>query len=438
MSKKVAKRIRWHYAWMQMIGCGLMVSGSIGFFTIIAGSFYVPVSVELGIDESKLTMYMSLIYLGQAVSMPLAGRWVPRMNIPVHMTLICAIEALAGAAMAFYNDVTMWYVSGAIIGFCMGFNTSVGIAIILNNWFAKRAGFAIGMAWAIASVCNAIMSPVVTQVIAGIGWRAGYLVLSLVGGLLMCASTLFILRLHPDLKGMKSYGYDEIQREAKENNDELEGVSFHDALRSPAFFCLLGAMCLIVITTVTNQLFPTYAASVSFDPAVGAAMVSAAMLCDIAWNPLIGITCDRFGPDKAVVLWSVVTIVSFGCLLFSSTSPVLACVGAGLNDTMYAVFGTGIAMLTMSVVGHKDYAKIYSLVPAVGYLVGFIGVPLLTFIFEATGGFNAVWIFCIVCDVLIAICALGAIHFAKKLSWTKADETEQLQGEVALADGVLS
>ena len=94
-----------HYAWIVMIGCGLMISGSIGFFTVVAGSFYVPVSQSLGVEESTLAWYMTIVSLGQAISMPLAGRLVPRMNIPVHMTLICAVEALAGAAMAFYTDV---------------------------------------------------------------------------------------------------------------------------------------------------------------------------------------------------------------------------------------------------------------------------------------------------------------------------------------------
>ena len=75
-------------------------------------------------------------------------------------------------------------------------------------------------------------------------------------------------------------------------------------------------------------------------------MVSVAMICDIAWNPLIGITCDKFGADKGVILWCVVTILSFVCLTVGASVPALAFVGAGLNDTMYACYGTGIAMLT--------------------------------------------------------------------------------------------
>ncbi|MCB7038295.1 MFS transporter [Eggerthella sinensis] len=426
-----------HYAWIVMIGCGLMISGSIGFFTVVAGSFYVPVSQSLGVEESTLAWYMTIVSLGQAISMPLAGRLVPRMNIPVHMTLICAVEALAGAAMAFYTDVSMWYVSGAVIGFCMGFNTSVGIAIILNNWFVRRAGFAIGMAWAIASVCNAIMSPIVTQVIGAIGWRAGYLALAAVSACIMLSSTVFLLRLSPADKGMKPYGYEEALAagEGEGSAAETEGVDFRSAVRSPAFFALVGAMCLIVMTTVTNQLFPMYGSSVGFDPTVGSLMVSAAMLCDIAWNPLIGITCDKFGPAKAILLWACVTVVSFGCLLASPSSPALACLGAGLNDSMYAVFGTGMATLTMAIFGRKDYGRIYSLVPAIGYVVGSIGAPLLTAIYEQTGGFSSVWVFCIVCDVAIAVLAIVAMRSGRGLSWKRGEDAAVAERAPALEGG---
>ena len=418
------------YAWLVVLACGFMISGSIGFLTVVAGNFYVPVSDSLGVGESSLTFYMTIVCLGQAVSMPIAGRVVPKMNIAVHLTLINAVEAAAVVVMCLYNDVFMWYVSGAVIGFCMGFNTSVGIAIILNNWFYKRTGLAIGVAWALSSLCNAIMSPIINSVISTAGWRVGYVVLGLSAAVLMCGSTLFIIRLKPEMKGLLPYGYTEVGAVAAK--EPTEGVAFRAAVKSPAFIALIAAMCLIVMTTVTNQLFPMYGSSVGFAPHVGSLMVSVAMLCDIAWNPLIGWTCDKFGPARAVAMWAAVTVLSFVCLLFSAASPVLACIGAGLNDSMYAVFGTGIATLTMAMFGHKDYGKIYSLVPAIGYVLGSMGAPLLTTIYETTGSFSSVWIFCIVCDVAIAVLAVAAMRLSRKLKRTDGPLIEEASGEETL------
>lgn len=414
MDTALAKKPAGAYAWIVVLGCGLMISGSIGLCTIVAGSFYVPVSLDLGVEESKVTFYMTLVSLGQVVGMPLAGRLVPKMTIPVHLSIINGIQALAVVAMSMYTEVWMWYISGAIIGVCMGFNTSVGIAIILNNWFTRRVGFAIGLAWGISSVCNAVASPVVTQIVETIGWRAGYTALGITAGILMVLPCLFIIRLHPENKGLLPYGWDSALADTP-REEPTEGVPFKKAVPSVPFVALIILMGFIVMTTVTNQIFPTYAQAVSFTPAVGSAMVSVAMVCDIAWNPIIGWTCDKFGPARAVLMWTGVTALSFVVLLCSDGSPLLACIGAGLNDTMYAVFGTGIATLTAAIFGNRDYAKIYSLVPALGYLLGCMGLPILTSIFEATGGFTMVWVFCIICDLCIAALVLLAVNRGKKL-----------------------
>jgi MFS family permease len=397
-----------------VFACGMMLSGSIGFFIVVAGNFYVPVSQGIGVGESTLTFYMTMASIGMAVSFPIAGRLLPKMNIAIHMTIICAIEAIAVVAMSAFTEVWMWYVAGTVIGFCMGFNTSIGIAVILTNWFIKRTGFAIGLAWALSSIMNAIMSPIISQVIDTAGWQTGYIVLGVSGGVLMCAATIFVIRLKPELKGMLPYGYEGATNDIR-IAEPTDGVSFRDAVKSPTFIALLVAMSLIVLTTVTNQLFPSYGSSVGFDPTIGSLMVSVAMLCDIVWNPLIGITCDKFGPARAVVMWAAVTVLSFVCLLLSETSPVLACIGAGLNDSMYAVFGTGIATLAAALFGRKDYAKIYSLVPAIGYVGGCMGAPLLASIYETTGAYVSVWWFCIACDVVIALCVIFAMRASRRL-----------------------
>ena len=308
--------------------------------------------------------------------------------------------------------------SGVVIGFCRGFNTSIGVAIVLENWFAKKTGFAIGAAWGIGSLANAIMSPVITEVIASAGWRIGYVVLGVSSAILMCGASLFIVRLKPEVVGLLPYGYDKKQA-GIHIEDPTDGVAFHDAVKSPAFILLLVAMTLITMTTVTNQLFTSFSESMDYGAHFGGLMVSVAMVCDILWNPLIGITCDKFGADKGVILWCGVTALSFVCLMAASSIPGLAFVGAGLNDTMYACYGTGIAMLTAFLFGNKDYAKIYSLVPAIGYALGCMGVPALTGIYQMTGGYDSVWMFCIACDVLIALCVLFAARAARKLPRTE-------------------
>lgn len=78
--------------------------------------------------------------------------------------------------MAFYSNVWLFLLSGLIIGFGMSFTTGLCMSAVIDQWFRKKAGLAIGLAWTVNSVYMVVMSPVITAVIESVGWRNGYLV----------------------------------------------------------------------------------------------------------------------------------------------------------------------------------------------------------------------------------------------------------------------
>ena len=88
-----------------------------------------------------------------------------------------------------------------------------------------------------------------------------------------------------------------------------------------------------------NQVFPTYAEVVGLGLVAGGLMVSAASICDIFFNPIAGMTSDRFSPTRSMVLWTLITMVSFVILYLGSSSVTLSCIGAGINDAIFAEWG---------------------------------------------------------------------------------------------------
>ena len=108
-AKSNAKGSGIHYAWFVMMGCGMMVAGTVGSFTILSGSFFFPVCADLGIDFSTLTVYMTVLILGVAASLPFVGNLLPKLNLPVALTVIALVEIVAAGLMATYTEVWMWY-----------------------------------------------------------------------------------------------------------------------------------------------------------------------------------------------------------------------------------------------------------------------------------------------------------------------------------------
>lgn len=73
---------------------------------------------------------------------------------------------------------------------------------VIDQWFKKSGGLAIGLAWAVNSIYMLIMSPVITSVIEAAGWRTGYLVLAGVSAVLILPASVLIIRYKPQDKGM--------------------------------------------------------------------------------------------------------------------------------------------------------------------------------------------------------------------------------------------
>ena len=408
------------YAWVLVIALGLMSAGTTGSYSVIAGSFVAPVCEEFGFDCSIFSYYFTATLIGLAAALPFVGKLIPKVVGKVWLPVVELILLAAGAGMAFYTEVWMLIAAGALIGVCFAFTTGVAMSDVIDQWFKKSGGLAIGLAWAVNSIYMLIMSPVITSVIEAAGWRTGYLVLAGVSAVLILPASVLIIRYKPQDKGMLPYGYVEgetVTETEETTEDSTRGVSYARAIKSPAFFFCIGFLCLVQLTCCMNQLFPTYASEVGFSPMVGGFMVSAASLFDLFLNPIVGTTCDRFGSTKAILGWLAVSILSFVMLMMSSGNSTLSILAAGVNDVMYVIAGTALTVLVMDVFGSRDFGRIFALICSVGYIAGAFGMPVMMKVYELVGSFQGVFIFCIACNVIIGLFLLLAKKTGKNLSW---------------------
>lgn len=389
----------------------MLISGSVTFYTVVIGNFFVPASESLGSDYSSISLYSTLVYLGIACGLPFVGQWLSKIP-PLGIAGFAALQSLVVAALSFSQSVTWWWIGGFLIGIGMAFTSIVFVSTVLTNWFAKKTGFAIGLAWALASVASAIISPVTVSLMEMMDWRTSLLIFALVGAVLAVPAALFLVSHSPERKGLQPYGCDP---SASGEAVMESGVPAKRAVRSLAFVLVALALALTQIVSVINAYFPMYAESVSFAPNVGAFMISVALMFDIALNPLVGWTIDRFGAIKAFVAWACIGILSLLILLFSAGNELMAYMGAGLGDTLYVLLGVGIASVASTVFGTKDYSKIFAYITIFGFAAGSVGSFIIASLYEGTGSFAAVFMFCIVTVVVIVLAVIGAGVRGKRL-----------------------
>ncbi|BAK43467.1 MFS transporter [Eggerthella sp. YY7918] len=416
MKQTAASVKKLHYAWIVMIGCGIMLVGTQGLFAILAGNFFVPVTDDLGFSISSLAAYMTFLSIALALTLFLVGNILSKVNTRILLPGMAAAEILAFGLMSVYTEPWMWYVSGIVIGIGMAFTSSVTLSTILTNWFNKKSGMAIGCAWGISSVVLACLSPVVPIVIEMIGWRGAYVAMAIIAACFALPSTVFLIRFKPADMGLEPYGYDPNESDKESaSNENGSGVAARNVLRSSSFVLVIMAGGIFTLTTFLNGLLPTYANSVGLSATVGSLMISAAMIADVVLNPLVGFTCDKVGAIKAVFVWTLVSMASYVMLECTAQSAGLSILAAAVNDVPYALLGVGMASIVREMYGAKDFGKIFAFIIGISSLIGCFGTWLLSTIFEISGGFTAVFVYCIASDIVFLILLIFARRSSKKL-----------------------
>lgn len=139
-----------------------------------------------------------------------------------------------------------------------------------------------------------------------LGWRMSYVVLAIIAAVMALPFTIFVIRYRPEDKGMLPYGYDPNAVEEEGGAVAETGVPYKLALRSVPFVMAVLVVMMSMTISNMNVVFPTYAEVVGLGAIVGGFMVTAASLADIALNPILGTTADKFGPTKSFIAgpWS--------------------------------------------------------------------------------------------------------------------------------------
>lgn len=197
---------------------------------------------DFGASRGSISLVFSLagfLYFGLGVvSGPLADRWGSRPLAVAGMVLVGVGLALASAARSL-AEVYVAYGLGIGLGVGCSYVPALGA---VQRWFARRRGFASGLAVSGIGVGTLVMPPLASSLIAALGWRGAYLVL---GGLaaIVGAGMAILIESDPRKRGLGPDG-DAPQPAAAPSMRPAAGASVREAVRSRPFAGLYAA-CLI-------------------------------------------------------------------------------------------------------------------------------------------------------------------------------------------------
>lgn len=413
---KSHKTIGFHYGYVIVGCCFLIMFVIVGLVMSCAGIFYKPVSEELGIDVGKFGLYMSLNFLFSTLTLSFAGKLLEKYSARIILTLCSAMIAATFMAMSQFYAVWQFYVAGAVFGITLAFLLYLGFPTLLNRWFKTRMGVFIGICSAGSGIGGVLFNPLAGFLITEYGWRMTYLIFGVVIMVIVTPVLGLFLRDYPKDKGLKPYGEpilsDTVSTLPYETQSAESGIEYAHAIKMPIFYGLVVFAFLMNATATLNVFVPTYMQEIQFSVEQASFVASAVMVGVTVGKILLGMINDRS------TLYGILTTIGLGIsglilLLMGRAGITFSIIGGFLFGWAYAGVSVQTPMLVRSVFGNKNYARIYSNVSmaiAIGGAIAAGGWGLLA---DATS-YGFIFIVGIVFLVLSGSIGLFALYIRRK------------------------
>lgn len=413
--QKVKSFFLTHYAWCIVL-CGCAMYGTtLGALGYTVGNFFLPISREFGCGLGQVSMYMTINSITIALFIPLTRSFTAK-----HMRLALSLGAglIIAALIGMSRCMALWqlYACAILMGAGSGFFNGATVPTLIESWFAKGKGTALGLCLSSAALVGAIMNPLLSSIISASSWRNGYLFLAGLVTLILLPLMAFVVRPNPESLGLSACGSGSAQTESApaEKETSFTGLSLQKAVRTfPFWAMMLIAPGFSIGFGITSHL-PAYASVIGIGASAGSILTSASLIGGMLGKLTLGILNDRFGTRVPLCAAQLSVITGVGILLASQNSPLLLGIGA-------LIFGYGScttalmpAMLTTTLFGQRDYNRILTWFTTSSSLLGGFGSTLYGLLYDYSHAYTSSMIVCISVAVLCLLLGLLGLYIAKK------------------------
>ena len=341
-----------HYGYVIVFCCCLIMGINIGLVMSCAGIFYKPVSSELGISVGDFGLYMTFIYLFSTLMLTKAGKLMDKYSARWLLTLSSAVLGIVLLSMSTFNAVWQFYAAGSVIGLTLAFLLYLSYPTMVNRWFNSNVGFFIGVCSAASGIGGVIFNPFGGYLISSYGWRTTYVIFGCIVLVVVTPLLALLLRNYPAEKGQKAFG-------KKQEEIVKSGVDYVVAVKSPVFYALIAFAFLMISVSTINLFLPAYVVNIGYLVEQSAFVASAIMLGVTIGKVALGWVDDK-NPYFGIIASVGLGMLGFVLLLLGSSGIAIMTVGGFLFGWAYAGVTVETALLVRTVFGGKDYAKIFS------------------------------------------------------------------------------
>jgi MFS family permease len=417
-SRSVFARLPVFYGWIIIavvfITMGVAVNARTAFSLL-----FPPILAEFGWERGMTAGAFSFGFIVSAIMSPTLGRLMDRRG-PLAVNELGVVLIGAGLLLAtqVHAPWQLYATLGMLVGagsVCLGYT---GQGLFLPNWFARRRGLAMSLAFSGVGVGSVILLPWLQSLIGRSGWRSACLALGIVVLALLLPLNLLVRRRPEDI-GLHPDG-DRVTHAsggsgANSNIVDPAWVAIDwtlgRAIRTARFWWIaVGYFCALFAWYAVQVHQTKYLVEIGFTPALAAWALGGVSLAGIPGQIALGHLSDRIGREPVWAIGNLGFATTFLLLLVLRQAPTswllyLMIVAQGaLGYGITSVIGA----IPAEIFQGRHYGSIFGTLMLASIAGGAVGPWLTGTLHDATGSYTMAFRIAIACSLLSAI----AIWFA--------------------------
>jgi MFS family permease len=367
----------WQRGWRILLGTTICSGLGMPLFYYVFSLFTVDLTREFGVTRGQLSNVQALLVIGALVA-PIIGRLFDRFGFALIFSL-CTL-AVVGAHVAMATGVTT-LMQFAIVAFIYG-AAGVGCGPLgytrpINAWFVDNRGMALGIAALGLALSTLVVAPLIAELIATQGWRAGFWALAFLAGALGLPLSLVLVRDAPPKH---------VTEPVDPVIDQLADRRF---LYDRDFLLLVGSMICIAIpgAGLVSQISPLVQEE-GIGPTMAALGVTGYAVGQVVGRIVAGWFLDRADPRRVAFLFTFVPALGFVMLAAADLPAWVAVVAVGLVGVQQGAEIDLFAYFTARRFGVARYGTIYGWIIAAAWVGNAAGIVGFGQLYDAFGNYQ--------------------------------------------------
>ena len=345
-----------------------------------------PMSEDLEVSRSTLSLAVTVFMVVSAVAMPFVGRlvdnWSMRGTIAVGVIVGAVGLALVGQV---HHSWQVFLVYGVVYALGNSGSSIAPVVVMVSQWFVERRGVATSVVVSGNAIGQLLIVTALASLLIAIGWRWSFSILAIASVALVLPLALLIVRPGPQTEPVPS-------TMEPESEPSPQPLTFKQALSSRPFFLL---MAIYTVCGFQDFFVATHIVAFAQDQGVGDFLAGNLL----AWMGVMGllgvlvagVMADAFGASRPTVLCFVMRIGIFALILLAQNTPAILAFGLLYGFTFLITAPLTVVFLG-NIYGPHRLGTLTGTISMIHQIMGGLGAFVGGWIYDLTGDYNAAFV----------------------------------------------